>query len=166
VFVDPFLDDDMRDQGIAQTAAIIDGTLQLPITPTVYRASQNNGQDWMLPYTEEIILEQARVTGSSPINPYQAFDPIPAAVTLTPSVDRWTAIETVWTSPITQAFVFRSSRGLVALTTATTRTELLSENQRPAQFLRQISVAFVVDGFDPGESLALLEFDGINVTPA
>jgi hypothetical protein len=166
VFVDPFLDDDMRDQGIAQTAAIIDGTLQLPITPTVYRASQNNGQDWMLPYTEEIILEQARVTGSSPINPYQAFDPIPAAVTLTPSVDRWTAIETVWTSPITQAFVFRSSRGLVALTTAVTRTELLSENQRPAQFLRQITVSFVVDGFDPGESLALLEFDGINVTPA
>lgn len=166
VFVDPFLDDDMRDQGIAQTAAIVDGTLQLPIAPTIYRAPDNNGQDWMLPYTEEIILEQGRVTGSSPINPYQAFDPIPAAVTLTPSVDRWTSIETIWSSPITQAFVFLFGAGRVGLTTATTRTELLSESRRPAQFLRQITVSFVVDGFDPGESLALLEFDGINVTPA
>lgn len=166
VFVDPFLDDDMRDQGIAQTAAIVDGTLQLPIIPTIYRAPDNNTQDWMLPYTEEVILEQGRVTGSSPINPYAAFDPIPAAVTLTPSVDRWTAIETVWTSPVNQAFVFRFGRGLVALTTVNSRTELLSESQRPAEFLRQISVAFTVDGFDPGETLALLEFDGINVTPA
>lgn len=166
LFVDPFLDDDMRDQGIAQTAAIVDGTLQLPIAPTIYRAPDNNGQDWMLPYTEEIILEQGRVTGSSPINPYQAFDPIPAAVTLTPSVDRWTSIETIWSSPITQAFVFLFGAGRVGLTTATTRTELLSESRRPAQFLRQITVSFVVDGFDPGEALALLEFDGINVTPA
>jgi hypothetical protein len=166
VFVDPFLDDDMRDQGIAQTAAIVDGTLQLPIAPTIYRAPDNNGQDWMLPYTEEIILEQGRVTGSSPINPYQAFDPIPAAVTLTPSVDRWTNIETIWSSPITQAFVFLFGAARVGLTTATTRTELLSESRRPAQFLRQITVSFVVDGFDPGEALTLLEFDGINVTPA
>lgn len=166
VFVDPFLDDDLRDQGSAQTAAVVNGTLQLPIALTAYQAPTNNTQDWLLPYTEEIILQQTQQTGSSPINPYQAFDPIPAAVTLTPSVDRWTNIETIWSSPITQAFVFLFGAARVGLTTATTRTELLSESRRPAQFLRQITVSFVVDGFDPGEALTLLEFDGINVTPA
>jgi hypothetical protein len=168
VFVDPFLDDDLRDQGISQTAAIVDGTLQLPIAPTVYRAPTNNSQDWLLPYTEEVILEQPRFTGSSPINPYQAFDPIPGAVTLTPSVDRWTTIETVWSSPLTQAFWIRlgNARQFSSTSTVATRTELLSESQRPAEFLRQIQVAFTVDGFDPGETLTLLEFDGINITPA
>jgi len=158
VFVDPFLDDDMRDQGIAQTAAIVDGILQLPIAPTVYRASDNNAQDWMLPYTESIILEQTRQTGSSPINPYQAFDPIPAAITLVPSVDRWTEINTTWASPVTRVVL---GRGIV-----TGRTELLSVSQRPAEFLRSITIAFTVDGFDAGETLTQVLFDGIDVTPA
>jgi hypothetical protein len=165
VFVDPFLDDDMRDQGIAQTAAIVDGALQLPIAATVYQAPSNNAQDWMLPYTEEVILQQTARTGSSPINPFQAFDPIPAALSLTPSVDRWTAIETNWSSPVTQSFVSFFSRGLVQLAIVSSRTELLSESQRPAQFLRQISISFTIDGFDPGETLAELRFDGVNVTP-
>jgi Domain of unknown function (DUF4815) len=168
VFVDPFLDDDLRDQGITQTAAIVDGTLQLPIAPTVYQAPTNNAQDWMLPYTEEIILEQTRQTGSSKINPYQAFDPIPAAVVLTPAVDRFTTINTVWTSPVTQQVsIFMGTTGrFSSVTSTTTRTELLSETERPAEFLRQIQVNFTLDGFDPGESLTEVKFDGIDVTPA
>ena len=168
IFVDPFLDDDMRDQGLAQTAAIVDGTLQLPIAPTVYRAPDNNAQDWMLPYTEEIILEQTRQTGSSPINPYQAFDPIPAAITLTPAVDRFVQIDTIWTSPATQQIrTFMGSTGRYSeATTVTTRTELLSETERPAEFLRQIQINFSLEGFDPGETLTEVKFDGIVVTPA
>ena len=169
VFVDPFLDDDLRDQGITQTAAIVDGTLQLPIAPTVYQAPTNNTQDWMLPYTEEIILEQTRQTGSSPINPYQAFDPIPAAIVLTPAVDRFTAIETVWTSPVTQQtsrWLGTTGRFAIDSVITTTRNELLSETERPAEFLRQIQVNFTLDGFDPGETLAEVKFDGIDVTPA
>jgi hypothetical protein len=166
VFVDPFLDDDMRDQGITQTAAIVDGVLQLPIAPTVYQAPDNNAQDWMLPYTEEIILEQTRQTGSSKINPYQAFDPIPAAVTLTPAVDRFTVIDTIWTSPVTQQVsIFMGTTGRFSqVTTTTTRTELLSESQRPAEFLRQIQINFTLAGFDPGETLTEVKFDGITVT--
>ncbi len=168
VFVDPFLDDDLRDQGITQNAAIVDGTLQLPIAPTVYQAPTNNAQDWMLPYTEEIILEQTRQTGSSKINPYQAFDPIPAAVVLTPAVDRFTVIDTIWTSPATQQVsIFMGTTGrFSSVTSTTTRTELLSETERPAEFLRQIQVNFTLDGFDPGESLTEVKFDGIDVTPA
>jgi hypothetical protein len=167
VFVDPFLDDDLRDQGVAQTAAIVDGTLQLPIAPTVYQAPTNNTQDWLLPYSEEIILEQTRQTGSSPINPYQAFDPIPAAVVLTPPVDRFTSITTVWTSPSTeQVRRFMGTTGVYFESSTTmTRTELLSESERPAEFLRQIQITFSLDGFDPGETLSQVLFDGINVTP-
>lgn len=169
IFVDPFLDDDMRDQGLTQNAAIVDGVLQLPIAQTVYRAPDNNAQDWMLPYTEEIILEQTRQTGSSPINPYQAFDPIPAAITLTPAVDRFTAIDTIWTSPETQrinTWLGTTGRFSVESVTATTRTELLSESERPAEFLRQIQINFSLEGFDPGETLTEVKFDGIDVTPA
>lgn len=168
VFVDPFLDDDLRDQGITQTAAILDGTLQLPIAPTVYQAPDNNTQDWMLPYTEEIILQQTQRTGSSPINPYQAFDPIPAAITLTPAVDRFTVVDTVWTSGATQQInTWLGATGQFAIqsVTSTTRTELLSETERPAEFLRQIQVNFTLAGFDPGETLTQVLFDGINVTP-
>ena len=35
IFVDPFLDDDMRDQGIEQSAAIVDGSLCLPISAEI-----------------------------------------------------------------------------------------------------------------------------------
>ncbi|GHU21938.1 hypothetical protein FACS189472_14760 [Alphaproteobacteria bacterium] len=31
IFVDPFFDDDMRDQGISQTGAIVDKCLTLPV---------------------------------------------------------------------------------------------------------------------------------------
>lgn len=170
VFVDPFIDDDLRDQGLAQTAAIVNGTLQLPIAPTIYRAPDNNSQDWMLPYTEEVILSQTRETGNSKINPYASFDPIPAVVSLTPAVDRWTVISTIWASPITETIVNNVAdprrRGQVAGGPTATRTELLSETQRPAQFLRPIPITFTVEGFDPGETLTELLFDGINVTPA
>lgn len=168
LFVDPFLDDDMRDQGLTQTAAVVDGVLQLPIAPTAYQAQTNNTQDWMLPYTEEIILEQTRQTGSSKINPYQAFDPIPAAVTLTPAVDRFTLIDTVWTSPATEQFSrFMGTTGRFSqITLTTTRTELLSETERPAEFLRQIQINFTLEGFDPGETLTEVKFDGLTVTPA
>lgn len=169
VFVDAFLDDDMRDQGIAQTGAIVGGVLQLPIVSTAYRAPTNNTQDWLLPYTEEVILQQTQQTGSSRINPYQSFDPIPAAVTLSPDVDRFTLVETNWTSPATQQIMtWLGTTGTFSVQsiTSSTRTQLLSESERPAEFLRQITIAFTIDGFDPGETLTQVLFDGINVTPA
>ena len=166
IFVDPFIDDDLRDQGLTQTAAIVNGTLQLPIAPRVYQAPTNNTQDWMLPYTEVIILEQTRQTGNSKINPYQSFDPIPAAVTLSPAVDRFTIIDTIWTSPLTEQFSTSvDGTGVVGIESVTsTRTELLSETQRPAQFLRQTSINFTLNGFDSGETLTEVKFDNITVT--
>lgn len=41
LFVDPLLDDSMRDQGIEQDAAIVNGFLTLPIAAKVYALSQD-----------------------------------------------------------------------------------------------------------------------------
>jgi len=48
VFVDPFFDDDMRDQGIEQTGAIINEKLVLPITTEVHDFAEDQ-QVYMLP---------------------------------------------------------------------------------------------------------------------
>ena len=105
----------------------------------------------------------------SPINPYQAFDPIPAAIVLTPAVDRFTIIDTIWTSGVTQqigTWLGATGHFSIESVTSATRTELLSESQRPAEFLRSITINFTLEGFDPGETLTQVLFDGLNVTPA
>jgi hypothetical protein len=83
-------------------------------------------------------------------------------------VDRFTIINTTWASPVTrQIRTWLGATGRLAIdsVTTTTRTELLRESQRPAEFLRQIQVNFTLEGFDPGETLTEVKFDGINVTP-
>lgn len=161
VFVDPFIDDDMRDAGIAQTAAVVFGELELAIAPTIVRQPTNNSQDWMLPYTEEVILEQTRTSGQIKINPYGSFDPPPGVLTLTPSVDNWVDITTVWASPMT-----RQSRTLFGRQTRPGQSdvEVLREENNLAQFARQIPVAFTLSGFN-GSEVVTLTFDGVNVTP-
>jgi hypothetical protein len=165
VFVDPFLDDDMRDQGLPQTGAVFGGELRLPIDGTAYRAETNNAQDWMLPYTEEVVLEQTKATGFKKINPYQVFDPIPALVTLQPAVDQWVEIQTNWLSAITQTFI-TGAGNMQRVTSNVTRDVLVQELQSNIEFLRPITIQFTVDGFDVGEALVEVLFDGINVTPA
>jgi hypothetical protein len=84
-------------------------------------------------------------------------------------VDRFTVVDTIWTSGVTQQInTWLGATGQFAIqsVTSTTRTELLSESQRPAEFLRQIQINFTLAGFDPGETLTQVLFDGINVTPA
>jgi len=119
------------------------------------------------------------------INPYQAFAPIPAKVTINLNVDRWTQLETNWSSPITQRFSVLSSPitrqivnggGILSrITSSTTQnvlvstqvsqtTELLSSQTREASFMRQATQNFELEGFTPNEQLRLV-FDGINVEP-
>ncbi|TMN46312.1 DUF4815 domain-containing protein, partial [Pseudoalteromonas piscicida] len=74
VFVDPFLDDDLRDAGRAQSAAIIDGELLLPIDVEVDVLNQTS-EATLLPYELEDFLVQTSQTRSMKVNPYQAFEP-------------------------------------------------------------------------------------------
>lgn len=91
LFVDPMFDDDMRDAGIAQDAVIRESKLMLPSVSEVFTVAQND-QPWMLPYTEEVVVEQALETGNTLINPYVVFTPIPATLTLDPPFDSWTVV--------------------------------------------------------------------------
>ncbi|MEJ6474125.1 DUF4815 domain-containing protein [Pseudoalteromonas piscicida] len=159
VFVDPFLDDDMRDVGLAQSASIVDGELMLPMTAEVSQLAQP--QTLSLPYELEDVLVQESRTGDMKVNPYMAFEPIPAEVTLTPSVDHWTQTQTQWTSPITRRLT--RGGGRVRRIVTHTTTERVGVRRQQIEFLRTRWVNFAISGFDSGEQLTSLLFDGIEI---
>lgn len=103
VFVDPFLDDDLRDQGIDQTAAIVNQELTLGIEAfSVWTVPASAPQIYTLPETTPAVaLQQLLQTGSMKVNPYQVFNPLPAVAELNPALDFWTGSETRWLSPVT-----------------------------------------------------------------
>ncbi|GHT98268.1 hypothetical protein FACS1894126_3530 [Alphaproteobacteria bacterium] len=160
IFVDPFFDDDMRDQGIEQTGAIVDKCLTLPLRSEVQDLAKDQAV-YMLPYVLEPIISQELQTGSMKINPYCAFDPIPADLHVTLNIDHWTEVETQWLSPITERFSQVILRGPTTTTTST--QTLVSNTSKNAEFMRQIPQKFKVEGLKPGEQIATIEFDGIPV---
>lgn len=172
LFVDALIDDSMRDQGIAQTAAIVDGDLTLPITGAEAHPLPGDVNDpTARPFTVSIMLEQPYRTTDMQVNPYMAFDPLPAKVKLTPAVDRWTETQTVWTSAITKLFKQSTGTGggsgwaVLHHTETNTSTEIVSSSVQQLENLRQIDVSFTIEGFGPGEQLETVTFDGVTVTP-
>jgi hypothetical protein len=158
LFVDPFFDDDMRDNGIEQTAAIVDQCLQLPISVTVVDSGKA-AKPWMLPFMLESIVEQPLRTGSMKINPYQAFDPLPAMAKMILDTDRWTEVETVWNSSTTGRFSTTSSS---VLPPTLSNSVVVSSKTEEAATMRSIPQKFTVDGFKPNENLTVI-FDGMEV---
>jgi hypothetical protein len=164
VFVDPFTNDNLRDAGISgQSLAVFNGELRLAIAPAVNAVGAAITAPELLPYTLETVIEQPFRTGSMKINPYQAFDPIPGAMALTPPVDFWTEVNVTWASDITRRFT--NGTGGRITTTTSTGVEVVGVSEESAQFIRQRSVGFTIQGFGPGEVLQTLTFDGIAVTP-
>lgn len=161
LFTDPFLDETQRDAGTVQTAAIVSGELMLPIAATVRQMSADISTPQTLAFNQVAALEQPLRTGAMKINPYMAFAPLPAQMTVTPSIDRWTTIQTNWTSPETSRFVV--GVGDQSSTTSTTRNALLATSYTPIETLRTVSVAYSIAGFGPGEVLSSLTFDGVSV---
>ena len=162
VFVDPFLSDENRDQGIVQTAAVVRGELVLGIDATVLTPSADVTSPQTCARSSAIALQQVGRTGAMKINPYMSFAPLPAKVTITPSVDRWTESIEVWTSPITERFENGWGNAVSESTSQITRS--ISATKR-LEFLRQIEVGFRIEGFGPGENLQTVTFDGLAVTP-
>ncbi|GHU13184.1 hypothetical protein FACS189449_08200 [Alphaproteobacteria bacterium] len=161
IFVDPFFDDDMRDQGISQTGAIVDKCLTLPTRAEVHDLAKDQ-KVYLLPYVLEPVISQELQTGSMKINPYCAFDPIPADVTINSNVDFWTEIETQWLSPVTQLFytwIFDSNY----YNTYTDANTLVASTSRYATFMRQIRQQIKIEGLKPGERIEVVEFSGIPV---
>lgn len=163
IFVDPFLDDSLRDAGTVQNAAIFSGEMTLPVDIAgVELLPSAPSARTALTFSLLNILEQKARTGVMKVNPYMAFDPIPAAVTLTPSIDNWTVVNTTWASSITQRVTVGS--GNTSSTRASSGVELLSSASRPAESLRPIEVRFNLSGFGPNEALTSVTFDGVPVT--
>ena len=159
VFVDPFLDDNLRDQGIAQTGAVFGGELTLAFDlGTVASAALPAVRTLPIASTPVVEIDQSTQTGFMAVNPYQAFAPLPARLSLTPTEDYWTETATTWLSAITQQF---DGYG-----TTSTVTNTLSSSQSLIEYLRQRTVNFTLGGFDAGEIITKLTFDGIDVTPS
>ncbi len=170
LFVDPFINDNQRDIGLAQTGAIVQGALTLPIAGGVSAVTLDVTDMETCEYTLEPILSQTLRTGSMLINPYLAFGVIPAKVQLTPAVDRWVEYATVWTSGLTRLFTNYAFGGThrynsVLGVSVSNSTALVSTSTTEIQNLRQIEVKFTASGFGPGEILQSATFDGLAVTP-
>ncbi|HGX3708901.1 TPA: DUF4815 domain-containing protein [Escherichia coli] len=187
LFVDPFLNDTQRDQSTLypQTLAVTGGALQLaikgtPLTPEAKNASQGitgivscdpvtnaNGTQDDMP-----ILSNTARTSDMQVNPYMAFSPFPAAVALTPSIDRWVDTKITWTGPETRYFTITeyapwtigSTHGTTQTTGTTTTNELAGTSSAESEFLRQIRVDFKISGFRNGEVLSKVLFDGKDIT--
>lgn len=166
IFVDPLRDDSMRDQGVPQTAAIIDGSLTLPIAPKVHALAAPLSEPVAPAYVPAVALAQTLRTSSMQVNPYMAFGIPPAKAVLTPAVDNFTEVQTNWTSAITQRFdTGHYVRGNSTLTsqTVTTTNQVLSSSTTDLEYLRQIDIDFMLEGFGPEERLRRVVFDGVEV---
>lgn len=144
LFADPFISNQFRDAGVTQTAAIVDEQLQLALNPTAHFF--DFGDSVYLDCTHQPMIEQSLKTDCMLINPYAAFDPPPASVKLTPSIDRWT---------VTQNRTFSSAWWQGSLLPAQSTEDIAT--------LRPIEIAVAVSGFAPAEPLAGVTFDGVTV---
>ena len=153
IFVDPLLNDDMRDQGLSQTAAVVNGVLTLPIEATATALPNDVAAPTANPWTPVPLLAQPLRTGSMKVNPYMAFAPLPGSASLKPALDRWTESRTRWTSAVTERFntghYVPGVSWVVGEDTAT-RTERLGSTTNALEYLRQIDVAYSIEGFGAG----------------
>ena len=166
-FADPFKDDDLRDFGISQDAVVINNELQLKITGTQVSPTQGNDTRQTLSYTEAQVLAQDLRTGTMLINPYQSFDPVPALVSLDPSVDIWTVVDDVNNGTTdTQRTVIESAGLLFGGSWTEETLELIGSEVSTLEWIRSRTVNFTVSGFGAGEQLQSVTFAGEDVTPA
>jgi len=167
VFVDPLLNDDMRDQGIEQSGSIYGGYLWLPIIPAVTTLPVS---DTSLSYAPENVFEQRQITGATKINPYAVFGPPATDVTLDPSVDLWTDVVDVWTSIYTSrtlyAYFGTHRQYTLQLTTQDVSERVVSQSTEAQETIRQRSVGFTINQWGYNEVLKKVTFDDIDVTPA
>jgi hypothetical protein len=160
LFVDSFANDNMRDQGIEQGAAIVAGELMLPLDAAVTQTAGNIANT--LDYTVETILQQPARTGSMKVNPYNAQDPLPARVTLDPAIDRWNITETQWTSDVTRAITQVSGGSFATYRTTSQTVETLGASSSADANLRVRNVGIHAEGFGANENYTVT-FDGVAV---
>lgn len=179
-FVDPFFDDDMRDEGIEQTAAVGSGFLMLAIDATPQTPPDNNDVAKTLDFTNVVELAQTAHTNESRINPYQAYDHV-AHLSLTPNSDTWTMFVSQYRSRLTMLLVrsslvlrvgavearrqrrdaqlVNSSGGAETMDDADVR-DSLSTTPQVGIMVRQKTLSFTIRDFGNGEAISEAYFDG------
>lgn len=167
--VDPLLDDSMRDLGAENTAAVYDGILTLPIAATAHSLSSDLAAPVSARWTPKIVLEQPYRTGEMKVNPYQAFERMPATVEISPSVDHWVEQQQNLVGTTTRYFEtghYVPGNSTLVSQSANSSNQVVSSATTELAYLRQIEVNFNVCGFGAGEILDSVTFDGLDVTPA
>lgn len=166
VQVDPLLDDSMRDMGAENTAAVFDGILTLPVAATVHNLTADVTAPSSTQYAPRVLLEQPYRTGSMRVNPYDAFERMPAEADISPSVDHWVERQVnvvgATTRYLETGHYVPGNSTLVSQSSATS-LNVLSSAASELAYLREIDVAFTLRGFFPGEELESVTFDGITV---
>lgn len=90
LFVDSFRDNALRDLGIDQNAAVINGTLTLSIDTVIYSGELTENLTLAVGSSAPFIT-QPYITGTTLVNPYRSYA-LNARVFLTPAMDLWTDI--------------------------------------------------------------------------
>lgn len=178
IFTDSFYHDQQRD-GHAETqfiqrlqtdpagaaigmARVHDGVLSLPET---FQATQfidielqpNAHGAYMLPLVSdndgyEVVCEQTKATSSMKINPYRAFQPLPAEVKLKPAVDHWREVRTQHLATRDVVKDTRLSWQRRSTTSVSSHIERNNTTQT-MHYMRPRTVAFTLKGFAPGEDI-------------
>lgn len=163
LFVDPFRSNAQRDEGITQDAVTAFGFMVMPLSESVVSFTTPGGTVATLNKTDVAKLTQDARSGSMKVNPYMAFAPFPASVTLNPAVDRAVQEVVNWAPGI---FTSRwlGATGTFSIDSISVSIETLSSTTEALPNLRQIDVNFSISGFGPSENLTQVKFDGIDVT--
>ncbi len=135
LFVDPFLDDDMRDAGATQNALIEGGVLIPQVSWTMH--SIHDGADILLPSSPVTAINQNAYTKLRKIDEFTWSEPPPGIITVSPSSYRWiSSIRTV--------------------TSAAGTLESIDENA----LIPNISLTVAGSKFNVGETV-VISFDGV-----
>ncbi|SDQ99848.1 DUF4815 domain-containing protein [Pseudovibrio sp. Tun.PSC04-5.I4] len=156
-FTDNCTDRSQVDDGLNPTAVVTGGFVRLPLAVSKHELELAEGW-YTLPHLAEVIEQQPFRTAITKINPYMAFDPVPAALQLDPPEHYWSEVEVETTQAQTVRMVaWNASAGSQSL------EERISTSQREAEFIPQITITYRAEDFGPGEQVASLTFDGIAI---
>lgn len=165
-FADPMQDDALRDVGVAQTAVISQGWLQLPAgvasTPLLPMAAPVG-----MAHTVSVAMAQGIRTGTLAVNPTpQPATHRPTTLALTPAADLWNAGTIVFKSHVMVSAIDRGEDYIAfadRLVMEAARSELLVQKSAEKPTMRTIVLSLAAAGLKAGEAVSSVAIGGVTV---